>query len=142
VTKAGLWINIAIASVGTVAFASLAGFFGYKWLASDEPNRSFGTGGSRGGTSFTGETTNMILTFVFGGIAFLGIWLTVTTVRSHLRPKQEHHPLPNVSRQVVVHGGPQLSAVVRLQQLEGLRAAGAISDAEYLRERERVISEI
>ena len=39
---------------------------------------------------FAGETTNMILTFVFGALALFGIWLTVTTVRSHLRPKQEH----------------------------------------------------
>lgn len=86
-SKAGLWLNAAIATFGIVAFVSLAGFFGYKWLAYDEPNRSFGAGGSRGGTSFAGETTNMILTSVFGGIAWFGIWLTVTTVRSHLRLK-------------------------------------------------------
>jgi hypothetical protein len=142
-TKAGLWLNAALATLGIVAFLSIAGFCGYKWLAYDEPNRSFGAGGSRGGTSFAGETTNMILTFVFGGIALFGIWLTATTVRSHLRPKQEHRPLPTVSRQVVVvHGDSQLSAVMRLQQLEGLRAAGAISEDEYQRQRGQVISEI
>ena len=37
-SKAGLWLNIVLATLGTIAFVSLAGFFGYKWLASDEPN--------------------------------------------------------------------------------------------------------
>jgi hypothetical protein len=84
-TKAGLWLNSVIAAVGIVAFISAAAVCGYKWLATDEPNRSFGTGGSRGGTSFTGETTYMILTFVFGGVAVIGIVLTAMAIRSHMR---------------------------------------------------------
>jgi DivIVA domain-containing protein len=37
---------------------------------------------------------------------------------------------------------PQLSTEERLQQLEGLRATGVISDAEYAAKREQIISEI
>jgi hypothetical protein len=38
--------------------------------------------------------------------------------------------------------GHQPSAALRLHQLEMLRAADAISDTEYLRQREQVIAEI
>jgi hypothetical protein len=83
VTKAGFWLNVVLGTLGIIAFVSMTGVFGYKWLVEDEPNRSFGAGGSRGGTSFAGETTNMVLTFVFGGIALFWIWVFVTSVRKH-----------------------------------------------------------
>ena len=95
-TKAGFWLNVVLGTLGLIAFVSMTGVFGYKWLATDEPNRSYGAGGSRGGTTFVGEMTNMILTFVFGAIALFGIWLMVTTVRSHLRPKQQHGPVDQI----------------------------------------------
>ncbi|OBK14482.1 hypothetical protein [Mycobacterium asiaticum] len=85
-TKAGLWLNAVLAAVGIAAFLVMAGIFGYKWLARDEVNRSYSCGsGSRGGTCFEGEATNMVLTFVFGGLAVLGIVLCVQVIRSHRR---------------------------------------------------------
>ena len=87
-TKAGLWLNAALATLGIVVFVAAASFCGYKWLANDEPNRVSGSGGSRGGTSFSGDTTNMILTFVFGVVAVILIVLTVMSVRSHLRTQR------------------------------------------------------
>lgn len=173
-SKPGLWLNAVITLLGLIAFASLAGVFGYKWLASDEPNRSSTCGsGSRGGACFSGETTNMVLTFVFAGILLIGIVLCVMTVRSHRRTERERHRSQGSSRGfTVVHGrgnpieytfapgtpglsdvlgasvdtpvvgDPPPSAAMRLQQLEILRAAGAISNADYLRQREQVISEI
>jgi hypothetical protein len=84
VTKGGLWLNTVIAAIGLVAFVSLAGFFGYKWLADEEADRSYSCGsGTRGGTCFEGETTNMVLTFVFGGIALAGVVLCMRVARSH-----------------------------------------------------------
>ena len=47
------------------------------------PDRSYACGsGSRGGVCFSGETTNMILAFVFAGIALVGIVLCVKVFRS------------------------------------------------------------
>ena len=83
-TKAGFVLNAVLASVGIVAFVVLAGVFGYKWLGRDEPNDAYSCGsGTRGGTCFSGETTNMVLTCVFAGIAVIGIVLFVKSVRSH-----------------------------------------------------------
>ncbi|MCT7657647.1 hypothetical protein [Mycobacterium deserti] len=85
-TKAGFWLNTVIATLGIVAFVSLAGFFGYKWLANDEANRSYACGtGTRGGTCFEGETTNVVLTFVFAGLALVGIVLCTVVARSRGR---------------------------------------------------------
>lgn len=85
-TKAGLWLNAVIATVGIIAFVSMTGFFGYKWLATDEPNRAHHCGsGSRGGLCLEGEAINMILTFVFGGITLVAIVLCVQGIRSHRR---------------------------------------------------------
>jgi hypothetical protein len=136
--------------------------FGYKWLARDEPNASYACGsGSRGGRCFSGEITNMVLTFVWAGIALLAIVGLVMMVRSRRRTEQQHHGGQGSFRAfTVVHGrgnpveftfapgtpglvgGSQPSAALRLQQLDMLRAAGAISDAEYLRQREQVIAEV
>ncbi|OBI80536.1 hypothetical protein [Mycobacterium asiaticum] len=88
-TKAGLWLNAVLATAGIVAFLVMAGFFGYKWLAHDEENRAYACGsGTRGGTCFEGETVNMVLTFVFGGIAVLGIVLLVHSIRHHRRAEE------------------------------------------------------
>ncbi|OBJ48418.1 hypothetical protein [Mycobacterium sp. 1423905.2] len=82
-TRTGFWLNVALATLGVVAFAALAGLFGYKWLAHDEPDRSHACGtGSRGGVCLEGETTNMVLTFVFGGVALTGIVLCARVARS------------------------------------------------------------
>ncbi|MDT5225486.1 MAG: hypothetical protein QOG19_2893, partial [Mycobacterium sp.] len=40
-SKAEFWRNAVFAALGIAAFAALAGFFGYKWLARDEVNRSY-----------------------------------------------------------------------------------------------------
>ena len=83
-TKAGFWLNVTIASLGVAGFAVAAGVFGYKWLAHDEANTSYACGsGSRSGTCFEGETTNMILAMVFAAIAVAGIVLTVGAIRHH-----------------------------------------------------------
>lgn len=103
----------------------------------------------------------MVLTFVFAGIALFASVGLVMMVHSRGRTEQEHHGWQGSSRGfAVVHGrgnpieyafapgtpglvgGPQPSAAMCLQQLETLRAAGAITDDEYLRQREQVISEI
>jgi hypothetical protein len=167
VTKAGFWLNVVLGTLGIVALVSMTGVFGYKWLAIDEQNRAYACGtGKGGGLCLTGETTNMVLTFVFGGIAVILIVLTVTSVRKHWPTVQEPHGRQDSSQAfVVVHGhgvqplsvvqwppaesvappvagAPQPSAALHLQQLEALRTAGVISDAEYQRRREHVISEI
>lgn len=85
-TRGGLILNTVIAGLGILGFTAVAVVFGYKWLASDEANRAYSCGsGTRSGTCFEGETTNMILTFVFGGLAIAGILLTVSALRKHLR---------------------------------------------------------
>ena len=69
--------------MGIAAFVALAGFFGYKWLARDEINRSYACSiGSWDGTCFAGEAMNMVLTFAFTGIAAFAIVLTVRAVRT------------------------------------------------------------
>lgn len=96
-TKAGLWLNAVLATVGIVAFLAMAGFFGYKWLAHDEDNRAYACGsGTRSGTCVEGETINMILTFVFGGITVLGIVLLVHSIRHHRRTRESAHPWRNI----------------------------------------------
>lgn len=83
-TKAGFVLNAVLASVGIVAFVVLAGVFGYKWLGRDEPNDAYSCGsGTRGGTCFSGETANIVLTCAFAGIAVIGIVLFVKSMRSH-----------------------------------------------------------
>jgi hypothetical protein len=72
------------AVLGIAAFVALAAFFGYKWLARDELNRSYACGiGSWRGTCFEGEAMNIVLSLVFAGVAVFGIVLTVRAVRSH-----------------------------------------------------------
>jgi hypothetical protein len=89
-TKAGFWLNATIASLGCAGFVIATAFFGYKWLAHDEANRSYACGsGSRGGTCFTGETTNMVMTFVFGAVAIAGLVLTVQAFRARGRSPRE-----------------------------------------------------
>jgi len=127
VTKGGFWLNVVLGTLGIIAFVTMTAVCGYKWLAEDEPNRAYGAGGSRGGTSFSGETTSMVLTFVFGGIALVLVVLAVTSVRRVWPTLQAHG-----------NGSP----VQHLQQLEALRAADVISDAEYQRRRQQTISEI
>ena len=74
---------MVIAALGIAAFAALAGFFGYKWLAHDELNRSYACKiGSWDGVCFAGEAMNMVLTFVFTGITVFGIVFTVRAVRA------------------------------------------------------------
>jgi len=89
-TKAGFWLNATIASLGSLGFVVATAYFGYRWLAHDEANRSYACGsGSRGGTCFTGETVSMIMTFVFGAVAIAGIVLTVQAIRVHGRSARE-----------------------------------------------------
>jgi hypothetical protein len=72
------------AVLGIAAFVALAAFFGYKWLARDELNRSYACGiGSWRGTCFEGEAMNIVLSLFFAGVATIGIVLTVRAVRSH-----------------------------------------------------------
>jgi hypothetical protein len=69
-TKAGLWLNASIAALGIVGFTFAATVMGYKWLSTDEADRAYACGsGSRGGLCTSGETTNMVRTFVFGVLA-------------------------------------------------------------------------
>jgi hypothetical protein len=82
--KPGPWRTPMPAVLGIAAFVALAAFFGYKWLARDELNRSYACGiGSWRGTCFEGEAMNVVLSLVFAGVAVFGIVLTVRAVRSH-----------------------------------------------------------
>jgi DivIVA domain-containing protein len=58
-------------------------------------------------------------------------------VEEHLRSQQGAFPPSRQSGSPP----PQLSTEERLQQLEGLRASGVISDAEYVAKRGQIISE-
>jgi hypothetical protein len=54
-TRAGLWLNASIATLGTIGFAVAAAVMGYKWLATDEAGRAYACGsGSRGGLCTSG----------------------------------------------------------------------------------------
>ena len=86
VTKAGLWLNGSIAVLGIVGFTVATAVMGYKWLSADEADRAYACGsGSRGGLCTTGETTFMVLTFVFGALAIGLIVLLIWAVRSERR---------------------------------------------------------
>ena len=94
-TKAEFWRNAVLAALGIANFVALAGLFGYKWLARDELNHSYACGiGSWNGTCFAGEAMNIVLSFVFTGIAVFGIVLTVRAVRTHAWADNEHRHGP------------------------------------------------
>jgi len=89
-TKAGLWLNVALAGLGIVAFTVATVVMGYKWLATDEADRAYACGsGSRGGLCTTGETTFMVLTFVFGALAVGLVSLLIWSVRSEQRKARQ-----------------------------------------------------
>lgn len=89
-TKAGLWLNASIAVLGIVGFTVATAVMGYKWLATDEADRAYACGsGSRGGLCTTGETTFMVLTFVFGALAIGLILLLIWGVRSERRKARQ-----------------------------------------------------
>jgi NADH:ubiquinone oxidoreductase subunit 3 (subunit A) len=91
-TKAGLWLNATIATLGIVAFTVAAVVMGYKWLATDEADRAYACGsGSRGGLCTSGETTNMVLTLVFGALAVSLVLLLIWGVRSERRKARQSH---------------------------------------------------
>lgn len=88
-SKAGLWLNASIAVVGIIAFTVAAVIMGYKWVGEDEVDRAYACGsGSRGGLCTSGETTNMVLTLVFGVLA-VGLTVLLTWgVRAERRKAQ------------------------------------------------------
>jgi hypothetical protein len=87
-TKAGLWLNASIAALGVVGFTVAAAVMGYKWLSTDDADRAYACGsGTRGGLCTSGETTNMVLTFVFGALAIGLIMLLIWGVLSEQRRK-------------------------------------------------------
>ena len=89
-TKAGLWLNVALAGMGIVAFTVAKAVMGYKWLATDEADRAYACGsGSRGGLCTTGETTFMVLTFVFGALTVALVLLLIWGVRSERRKARQ-----------------------------------------------------
>ena len=89
-TKAGLWLNVTLGVLGVVAFTVATAVMGYKWLATDEADRTYACGsGSRGGLCTTGETTFMVLTFVFGALAIGLILLLIWGVRSERRKARQ-----------------------------------------------------
>lgn len=89
-TKAGLWLNLSIGALGIVAFTAASAVMGYKWLATDEADRAYACGsGSRGGLCTSGETTNMVLTFVFGALAVVFALLLIWGVRSERRKARQ-----------------------------------------------------
>lgn len=53
-------------------------FFGYKWLAFDEPNREYSCKG--GSACYSGETVNMMLATLFGAFAVIFAGITVVVV--------------------------------------------------------------
>ena len=91
-TKAGLWLNVTLGVLGIVAFTVAAAVMGFKWLGSDEADRAYACGsGSRGGLCTSGETTSMVLTLVFGGLAVGFVLLLVWGVRSERRKARQSH---------------------------------------------------
>jgi hypothetical protein len=89
-TKAGLWLNLSIGALGIVAFTAASAVMGYKWLVTDEADRAYACGsGSRGGLCTSGETTNMVLTLVFGALAVVFALLLIWGVRSERRKARQ-----------------------------------------------------
>ncbi len=85
-TKAGLWVNASIAALGIVGFTVAAIVMGYKWLSADEADRAYACrSGSRVGLCTSGETTNMVLTLIFGALAVGLVLLLIWSVRSQRR---------------------------------------------------------
>jgi ABC-type Fe3+ transport system permease subunit len=58
--------------------APLAVFFVYKWLAFDEPDRTYSCKG--GSTCWSGETVNMMLASVFGAFAIIFAGITIVVI--------------------------------------------------------------
>lgn len=117
-------------AVQIVWSAPLALFFGYKWLARDEADASWEcrTRNSYDATCYSGETTNMVLTLVFGGIAVLAVVILLV-----LLVRGDRTPVRTVEQRRAI-------AAEQLQNLDMLRAAGAISHDDYLRKRWEITS--
>lgn len=129
--RVGRWVNTAIVGCAVVVCVPLTGVFAVKWLGRDEPNESHACGSAgRSGTCWSGEWANMSLTLVFAAIALLGAVGIVMMIRSGRRPKATGWDASNSS------------AAERLHVLDALRAAGAISEADYVRQRAQVIADI
>jgi hypothetical protein len=67
-------------------------FFGYKWLALDEPDIRYSCKGDS--TCWSGETVNMMLTSMFGAfpLIFAGITVVVVTRWSRWRKAAAQRP--------------------------------------------------
>lgn len=151
-TKAGFWLNTAICLAGITVLTAFGAYFGYKWLAFDEPDSSYHCGsGSRGGLCFRGEWTNMFLTFLCLGLVVTFTVLCVRSVRHHRAEESETHRRHAWSATMVTLAGngvvlvedgldaTRLSQAERLHLLEALRFSGAVSEAEYQRQQEEII---
>ena len=82
---------VVVMAVQVLWSAPIAVYFGYKWLYKDEPNVSYAC--DDGATCYSGETTNIILTLVFGAIA---IGFAIATLWALLRffRGPRYRPLP------------------------------------------------
>lgn len=78
-----------------LACTPLAVFFGYKWLAFDEPNLKYSCRGES--TCWSGETVNMMLTSTFGAFAVIFAGITVVVLirwrKAHAAGYQKPRPL-------------------------------------------------
>jgi ABC-type spermidine/putrescine transport system permease subunit II len=77
-TKSNWWAAFLSLFALVLLSAPLAVLFGYKWLAFDEPNRTFTCKGTS--TCWAGETVNMLLASAFGAMAVICAGITVVIV--------------------------------------------------------------
>ena len=133
-TKSRRWALFIAVSAQMLWFIPTV-IFGYKWLAHDEPNVVRACkGGSR---CYSGETANIMLTSTFGAVALTAACVTIFIVcRKGLRPWHESAGVAARGLQAETKPRP---ASERAQELETLRAAGAISDAEYDEKRKQIV---
>ena len=72
--------------------APLAVLFGYMWLATDEPDRTYTCKGSS--TCYSGETVNMMLASAFGAMVVICAGITIVVVIRWRRWRDAQPPQP------------------------------------------------
>lgn len=92
-TKSKWWAVFLSVFALVLMSAPLAILFGYKWLALDEPERTYTCKGSS--TCYAGETVNMMLASAFGAMVVICAGITIVIVIRWRRWRDAQPPEPN-----------------------------------------------
>ena len=90
--KSNWWAMFLSVFALVLLCAPFAVVFGYKWLALDEPDRTYACKG--GSTCWSGETVNIVLTSLFGAVALIATGITIVIVIRWRRWRDAQPPQP------------------------------------------------